>query len=114
MQQQHTTRTLRASTIPPSPEVAAHELRGTVRGVDADLVAEITDARRRLDRISPEVIALLGEVRALERRVFHVADVIDGRPDDATSETCDRVVEATGTNELMAAAECLVRAYHMA
>ncbi len=111
MQQQHTTRTLRASTIPPSPEVAAHELRGTVRGVDADLVAEITDARRRLDRISPEVIALLAEVRQLEARAFEVADVIDNAPGDATWETMERVRVATGVEELAEAAAKITAAY---
>ncbi len=84
-----------------------------VRGVDPDLVAAITDARRRLDRISPEVIALLAEVRQLEARVFQVADVVDGAPGDASWETVDRVMVATGASELASAAAKLVGAYPM-
>jgi hypothetical protein len=97
----------RQSTIPASPEVTIAD----VRGVDPGLVAEITDARRRLDQISPEVIALLGEVRQLERRAFEVAEVIDNAPGDASWETCDRVMLATGAKELADAAAKLVAAY---
>jgi hypothetical protein len=73
MQQQCTTRTARASTVPPSIEVVCANLRG----LDPELVQDITTARRWLEEISPEVIALLTEVRALEERACVVADGID-------------------------------------
>jgi hypothetical protein len=93
--------TVRPSTVPASPEVTIADVRGS----DPDLVAEITTARRRLDAISPEVIRLLGEVRALEARVLEVADAIDGAPGDASYQTVERVRAATGAQELAAAAE---------
>ena len=97
----------RTSTIPASPEVVL----ASVRGVDPDLVADITDARRRLDRISPAVIALLLEVARLEGRMVDVANEIDCNPLGASHETWARVSEVTGARELAAAASKVASAY---
>lgn len=101
--------TARPSTVPPSIEVVFAHLRGN----DPTLVAEITDARRRLEEISPEVIALLTEVRQLTERAFDAAASISGDPIGQGWMTGEvgRVREVTGTDELVDAAAKVASAY---
>jgi hypothetical protein len=96
------------TTIPTGPEATIWR----VRRVDPTLLAEITEARRRLEEISPEVIALLLEVAQLEERAFDAADAIAGQGADSwkTGEV-DRVMEATGAGDLGHQAMLLAVAY---
>jgi hypothetical protein len=89
----------RPFTIPTSPEVLVRQ----VAGLDPGLIGDVTTARRHLEQISPEVLALLREIRALEARTFDVADQID--------PNYDRVPEVVGTRELMAAVDKMLAAY---
>lgn len=98
--------TITTSNVPPSPEVTLADVRGN----DPTLVAEITDARRRLDEIGPEVIALLTEVAQLEERVCDAAEAM-GTDEIGIAPAWGQVFEVTGAEELHKAAARIVGAY---
>jgi hypothetical protein len=85
------------TTVQPSVEVT----RALVEVVDPGLVAKVAELRRRLEEISPEVIALLEEAReTLEHRCYPATDQVSCNPIGADCKVTDHIMAAIGADEL--------------
>jgi hypothetical protein len=83
---------------------------GQVHALDASLVSEISEARRRLEQLAPEVIALMAEVAALEDRVVTAAEHL-GVDALGMATRWSEVAAATGADELAQVATRITSSY---